>query len=107
MAEGFYDRVYRIVAGIPAGRVATYGQIALLAGSPRASRAVGEAMRRCPFEEIPCHRVLNRRGELAPAPAFGGRGVQRGLLEAEGVKVDEEERVDLRLYQWDSIPANE
>ena len=101
MEEGFFTRVYQIVERIPPGKVATYGQVAFLAGSPRAARAVGEAMRRCPYFEVPCHRVLNRRGELSPAPAVGGPGVQQGRLEAEGVAVGPDNRVDLTQFQWD------
>jgi methylated-DNA-protein-cysteine methyltransferase-like protein len=101
MPMNFYDKVYELVRCIPQGRVATYGQIAYLAGNPRASRAVGYALHRNPQPGvIPCHRVVNRFGRLAPAFAFGGQEVQRGLLENEGVVVDEEDIVDLGRYQW-------
>lgn len=80
----------------------TYGQIAALCGSPRASRIVGGALHRNPAPGIiPCHRVVNRFGGLAPAFAFGGVGRQRELLEAEGVTVREDDTVDLSLFQWD------
>lgn len=96
----FYDRVYESVKRIPKGKVATYGQIAALAGSPRASRIVGGALHRNPDpDSIPCHRVVNREGRLAEAYVFGGIGVQRTILESEGVKV-EDERVDLDKYLW-------
>lgn len=86
---------------IPRGKVATYGQVALLCGSPRASRAVGWALHQNPlFGEIPCHRVVNREGRLAPAFAFGGPEVQRGLLEAESVPFLPNGQVDLAAAQW-------
>ena len=97
----FYERVYTVVCAIPKGKVATYGQIALMAGSPRASRVVGGALHRNPTPgEIPCHRVVNREGRLAPDFAFGGLEQQRRLLEAEGVEVGEDGYVDLRRYLW-------
>ncbi len=97
----FYDQVYAVVRQIPEGRVATYGQIALLCGSPRASRAVGYALHYNPMPGvIPCHRVVNREGRVAPAFAFGGPDVQQQLLEAEGVTFLEEGQVDLKACLW-------
>ena len=97
----FYDAVYEQVVRIPEGRVATYGQIAVLCGSPRASRAVGYALHFNPKPGIiPCHRVVNRFGGLAPAFAFGGAETQRLLLEREGVEVREDNTVDLEKYIW-------
>ena len=85
----FFETVYTMVSKIPRGRVATYGQIARLAGNPRASRIVGCALHMCPASGgIPCHRVVNREGRLAPADAFGGAGMQKSLLAAEGVSVN-------------------
>lgn len=96
----FYTRVYEIVCKIPCGRVATYGQIAAMAGSPRAARIVGGALHQNPRPgEIPCHRVVNREGRLAPDFAFGGLDAQRILLEQEGVTV-RDGVVDLSLYLW-------
>ena len=96
----FYERVYEAVSRIPCGRVATYGQIAMLAGSPRASRVVGGALHHNPRPgEIPCHRVVNREGRLAPEFAFGGVGAQAELLRMEGVEVNDH-HVDLTRYQW-------
>lgn len=84
--NSFYDKVYEAVCKIPRGRVTTYGQIALLCDNPRAARAVGWALHLNPHPgEIPCHRVVNRDGRLAPAFAFGGSQAQHNLLEAEGV----------------------
>lgn len=97
----FFKKVYEIVKQIPRGKVATYGQVALMAGNPRASRAVGYALHANPSQsEIPCHRVVNREGRLAPAFAFGGLDEQRRLLVLEGVAVSEDGIVDLKKYQW-------
>lgn len=100
--NNFYNKVYKVVRKIPKGKVATYGQIAALCGAPKASRVVGSALHRNPEPVvIPCHRVVNRFGGLAPAFAFGGKQVQKELLEAEGVKVSNEFTVDLSVYLWD------
>lgn len=103
-AENFFAEVYAAVRRIPRGSVATYGQIARLCGRPRASRAVGYALHVNPVPgEIPCHRVVNREGRLAPAFAFGGSSVQRDLLAAEGVPSVERDGffyVDLTRYGW-------
>lgn len=93
------ERVYQLVAQIPRGKVATYGQLALLAGSPRASRIVGAAMYRAPAG-LPCHRVLYRDGTLCCDQAFGGKEIQRQLLEAEGVPFLPGGRVDLKRCLW-------
>lgn len=96
----FYDVVYEQVKKIPKGKVATYGQIALLCGSPKASRAVGYALHFNPNpDEIPCYRVVNRFGRCAPAFAFGGINVQAQLLRADGIEVDRDGYVvDLDRY---------
>ena len=100
--NNFYNKVYKVVRKIPKGKVATYGQIAALCGAPKASRVVGSVLHRNPEPVvIPCHRVVNRFGGLAPAFAFGGKQVQKELLEAEGVKVSNEFTVDLSVYLWD------
>lgn len=78
----FYAAVYRLTARIPPGQAATYGQLAFLAGHPRASRIVGQAMARAP-EGLPCHRVVYRDGRLSPPDIFGGPGIQRFLLKQE------------------------
>lgn len=97
--ESFDLLVYRRVRRIPRGKVSTYGRIAEACGCPRGARAVGMALHRNPKPgEIPCHRVVNREGRLAPAFAFGGTDEQRRLLEAEGVEVSEDGFVDLSLY---------
>lgn len=97
----FYDIVYEQVKRIPKGKVATYGQIALMCGSPRASRAVGYALHFNPYPGvIPCHRVVNRFGGLAPAFAFGGKEAQAELLRSEGVEVSDDYKVDLAKYRF-------
>ncbi len=90
-------RIYEAVKKIPRGRVATYGQVAELAGDRKMARAVGNALRRNVSPEIPCHRVVNAQGRLSGAFAFGGGESQKSLLEAEGVRV-KEGRVDLSKY---------
>lgn len=96
-----FERIYEVVRQIPAGKVATYGQIALLAGNPRWARVVGYALHVNPDpEHIPCFRVVNRVGEVSPAFAFGGENVQIALLQNEGVTFTEEGRVDLKKHLW-------
>ena len=97
----FFENVYEAVQLIPRGKVATYGQIARMIGAPRSSRAVGYALHANPRPGvIPCHRVVNREGALAPAFAFGGPEIQAQLLESEGVEVSEDFIVDLGKYLW-------
>ena len=91
-------RIYEAVKKIPRGKVATYGKIAEMAGNPRMSRAVGNALHKNPDpEHIPCHRVLNSEGRLADAFVFGGPHVQEMRLKAEGVEVIDG-KVDLKKY---------
>lgn len=97
-----FEKIYEIVKKIPRGRVATYGQIAELAGNKKWSRAVGYALHANPEpDNIPCFRVVNRFGGLAPAFAFGGIDVQADLLRAEGIAVGADNTVDLDKYLWD------
>ena len=97
----FFENVYEAVQLIPRGKVATYGQIARMIGAPRSSRAVGYALHANPRPGvIPCHRVVNREGRLAPAFAFGGPEIQAQLLESEGVGVGADFVVDLGKYLW-------
>ena len=91
-------RIYEAVKKIPKGQVATYGKVAEMAGNPRMSRAVGNALHKNPDpEHIPCYRVVNSKGELAGAFAFGGENVQKKLLEADGIEVING-KVDLKKY---------
>ena len=96
----FYDAVYAAVRLIPQGKVATYGQIAALAGSPKASRVVGSALCRCKDPTVPCHRVVNRLGGMAPQGTFGLPGEQERRLLAEGITLRKDATVDLSIYLW-------
>lgn len=91
-------RIYEAVKKIPRGKVATYGQVAEMAGDKKMARAVGNALHRNPDpENIPCYRVVNAKGELAAEFAFGGAGAQARLLEADGIEVVNG-KVDLEKY---------
>jgi len=91
-------RIYEAVKKIPRGRVATYGQVAELAGDKRMARAVGNALHKNPDpDNIPCFRIVNAKGELAGEFAFGGKGAQAELLEDDGVEVVDG-KVDLKKY---------
>ena len=94
-----FEKIYEVVKTIPEGKVATYGQVAVLAGDPRWARVVGYSLHVNPYPGIiPCHRVVNRESRLAPGFAFGGEGVQRQLLETEGVVFESDGRIDLEKY---------
>ena len=98
----FDKAVHRLVSRIPRGRVVTYGQIAALLGAPRAARAVGYAMKRCPQgERLPWHRVLNARGGISLRANVSSMLTQRILLEREGIPL-RHERVNLGRYRWTS-----
>ncbi|MDP4181302.1 MAG: MGMT family protein [Bacillota bacterium] len=97
----FFERVYEIVKQIPQGKVATYGQIARLMGEPRKSKIVGWALHSNPYKgQVPCHRVVNKAGELSGGFAFGGKEAQKELLCDEGIKFDLDEKIDLDIYLW-------
>ena len=94
--DGFFQRVYELVAIIPEGRVMTYGQIARRLGGFHSGRTVGFAMRAAPAERgLPCHRVVNRLGEMAPGHCFGGPERQRRLLKREGVRFHRDGRINM------------
>ena len=96
----FCRDVYEAVKTVPKGKVATYSQIALMSNHRGAARAVGNALHVNPTPGVvPCHRVVNASGALAPDFAFGGVDAQKKLLQAEGVQV-KDGRVDLDIYQW-------
>ena len=95
-----FERIYEIVAQIPYGQVATYVQIAALAGNKHLSRVVGYALHVNPDpEHIPCHRVVNAGGYTSKAFAFGGSDLQRLMLENEGVEFVNG-HVDLLKHRW-------
>ena len=94
-----FEKIYEVVKEIPKGYVATYGQVATLAGNPRWSRVVGYALHVNPDpQNIPCYKVVNREGFLTPAFAFGGEDAQRAMLEGEGIEVVNG-KVDLDKYR--------
>ncbi len=95
-----FSKVYEKVKQIPKGKVTTYGEIARAIGNPHMSRRVGYALHANPEPiVIPCHRVVNRFGELSRAFAFGGKDVQSDLLKAEGVEVNDGV-VNLEKYMY-------
>ena len=98
VADNPTKRIYEAVKKIPKGHVATYGQVAEMAGDRKMARAVGNALHRNPDpENIPCFRVVNSKGELAGGFAFGGAEIQARLLEEDGVKVTDG-KVDLKVF---------
>jgi O-6-methylguanine DNA methyltransferase len=98
VTESATDRIYEAVKKIPKGKVATYGQVAELAGDRKMCRAVGNALHKNPDPSmIPCYRVVNAKGELAQAFAFGGLAEQQAMLEADGIEVIDG-KVDLEKY---------
>ena len=99
METGFFKQIYAIVQRIPKGKVATYGMIAGMAGRPLAARFVGFAMHQAP-DGLPCHRVINRKGEMSPQDVFGSAEYQRRLLQSEGVAFLPTGCVDLKRSLW-------
>lgn len=94
-----FEIIYDVVCSIPRGKVATYGQVALIAGNPRWARVVGYALHQNPKPGIiPCHRVVNREGRVTRAFAFGGENVQIKLLQDEGVQFIEPGRVNMQKH---------
>ena len=103
---GTYERIYAIAGQIPAGRVATYGQLAAIEGRATA-RMVGYAMAALPSgSDVPWQRVINARGEVSARSGGGGTDRQRTRLEAEGVYFDARGRVDLARAGWDGPPSH-
>jgi O-6-methylguanine DNA methyltransferase len=97
-SDRFSRRVLSVVRRIPPGRVATYGDVAALAGRPRAARAVGNVMRGCGRPDVPCHRVIAAGGRLG---GYGGRELlKRALLVAEGVLVAGSRVRELERVRW-------
>ena len=106
----FYEKMRLVCLAIPAGRVATYGQIAMLCGQPRNSRQVGFGLKNdLAGPDVPAFRVVNGKGELSGADHFGIPGFQQKLLEDEGVEVKwtgAAWRVDLKTYGWKTTLAD-
>lgn len=100
-SRGRWERVYAVVRRIPKGRVATYGQVARLAGLGRNARQVGYALHALPAHSgVPWHRVINARGEISLGPSGGADVTQRLRLEREGVKLNARGRIDLKRFGW-------
>lgn len=95
----FAEDVYAIVATVPYGKVASYGQIAEMVGRPKEGREVGTIMSRAP-SHLPCHRIVNRTGALAPDYVFGGQQRQQQMLEEEGITFTSDGRIDMVMHQW-------
>ncbi len=96
-----FEKIYEAVKKIPKGKVATYGQIAALAGNVHWSQVVGYALHSNPDPStIPCHRVVNRFGEVSRAFVFGGENAQIELLKGEGVTFLSNGKVDMKKHLW-------
>lgn len=97
-----YARIYAVVREIPRGRVATYGQVAAIAGLPGHARQIGYALHSLEDgSDVPWQRVINAKGEVSPRSSGGWEGFQRHLLEEEGIEFDARGRVDLESCRWD------
>lgn len=96
-----YEDIYRVISRIPRGRVASYGQIATLAGIDGHARQVGYALHNLPSgADVPWHRVVNARGEVSLRTTSDSHELQRMLLEAEGVRFNARGRVDMEKFRW-------
>lgn len=105
--DSFTDRVYWLVQQVPAGRVATYGQIATYAGSPRAARAVGNLMRQSLARGVECpwQRIINASGGISYRGDLARAELQRRLLESEGIEFDHRGKCDLQTCRWSPSTA--
>ena len=101
----FYDRVYEVVRLIPPGRVTSYGAIAAYLGSGQSSRMVGWAMNNAHGQEkyVPAHRVVNRNGLLTGKHHFGTSNAMQELLEAEGIKVEDDQILNFDKHFWNPV----
>ena len=110
-APGFYEKVYKVVRCIPPGKVSSYGRIAEMLGTPKAARAVGYALSalRHPNQDgytsanVPWQRVVNSQGRISIHHREQTANRQAEILRAEGVKVDENGRIDLSVYLWPGL----
>lgn len=99
--DSFFERVYEVVRQIPSGRVTSYGAIAKALGTARSARMVGYAMNAShAIEDVPAHRVVNRKGMLTGKFHFEGTNLMQQLLESEGIKVENNQIVDFEKYFW-------
>jgi methylated-DNA-protein-cysteine methyltransferase-like protein len=103
-----FEQIYEVIRRIPPGRVATYGQIARLAGMPREARTVGWALHSLPEgSDVPWQRVINAQGRVSFRPGSEGAALQQALLEEEGIVFDRDGRVNLKLYGWEGLDPAE
>jgi len=101
MPSELYDQFYAVIRRVPRGKVATYGQIALVAGFPRHARHVGYALRALPEgSKVPWHRIINASGRVSARAYPGPDELQRKLLEDEGIELSPSGRVNLDRYRW-------
>ena len=101
-SRGTYQRIFEVVKRIPKGNVATYGQIARLTGLAGHARQVGYALSALENDSVPWHRVINAKGEISPRTWSDHDGLQRELLEKEGVAFNERGKVSLARFGWQS-----
>ena len=107
MEENFFERVYFIVRQIPYGRVTSYGAIAKALGTARSARMVGWAMNASHhLEDVPAHRVVNRKGLLSGKHHFSGTGLMQQLLENEGIEVIDNQIIDFEKVFWEPEISN-
>jgi len=100
--DNFFERVYIVVRQIPYGKVTSYGAIAKVLGSGRSARMVGWAMNAAHnLEDVPAHRVVNRKGLLTGKHHFDGTNLMQQLLESEGIKVKDSQIIDLEKHFWE------
>ena len=107
--DNFFQRVYEVVKNIPYGRVTTYGAIAECLGSKGSARMVGWALNSTKYnlDNIPAHRVVNRKGLLTGKRHFGGNETMKELLESEGVRIESDRIVEFNRLLWNPIEQSE
>jgi len=107
VGPGFHDKVYEVVKTVPAGRVATYGDVATALGSPRVARHVGWALAAIvDRDDVPWHRIINAKGSISARGDVARATLQQQRLEAEGVVFDAQGRVDLGAFRHRFDPAD-
>ncbi|MEM9647381.1 MAG: MGMT family protein [Bacteroidota bacterium] len=99
--QNFFDKVYEVARQIPFGRVTSYGAIAKYLGAARSARMVGWAMNNSGAKDVPAHRVVNRKGILTGKHHFDGTNLMQQLLENEGIRVEDNQILNLQKHFWD------